>query len=361
MSAEDLINRVKQRRLNQPTSDAPPTFPPYPTYPPNPNAPTTTTPPATPTFTFPKYVPTGNVPQASDSGGDRSFLSNVLSLPGGAWNSIFDVANAVPGLIKAGYQTGVGITSGFSPKEIQKIAVRVNEAQDQGLKGFDIAKYSVEQKFPLATQFAGDLQTLGGNVGEVATLGKLDVGEPGVNYAQAFNRGQLSQAAIRDLGTVITAGRLSGLGNVGITAGAKVSAAGAPRLGSAITSASRFVDEPIGSSVRGAARVANLGLNITPGLSGLTDATGRISTADQPLRQIANESIGAKRAFFEERLKRFIGEEEALTAQMKALDQDDPVRETLVQNGCKQSTVGATLALFPNLFVAWISKRKQLV
>jgi hypothetical protein len=274
-------------------------------------------------------VPTGNVPQASDSGGDRSFLSNVLSLPGGVWNSIFDVGNAVPGLIKAGYQTGVGLTKGFSPREIQKIATRVNEAQDQGLKGFDIAKYAAEQKFPLATQFAGDVQTLGGNVGEVATLGRLDFGEPGVNYAQAFNRGQLSQAAIRDLGTVITAGRLSGLGNVGITAGAKVSAAGAPRLGSAITSASRFVDEPIGSSVRGAARVANLGSRIIPGTSGLTDATGRVSTADRPLRQIVNESIGAKRGYFEQRLNRLIGEESALIKQQESLDQNDPMRETL--------------------------------
>ena len=331
MSAEDFINQIKQRRLNKPTYDAPPTIPPYPTYPPNPNAPTTTTPPATPTFTFPKYVPTGNVPQASKSGDDRSFFENVLALPGGVWNSIFDVGNAVPGLLKAGYQTGVGLSKGFSPKEIQKIAVRVNEAQDQGLKGFDVAKYSIEQKFPLATQFAGSVQTLGGNVGEVATLGKLDVGEPGVNYAQAFNRGQLAQTAVQDLGTVITLGRLSGLGNVGITAGSKVSAAGAPRLGSVITGASRFVDEPIGSSVRGAARVANLGSRIIPGTSGLTDPTGRISTANQPLRQIANESIGAKRAFFEQRLNRFIGEEEALIERQKALDQDDPMRETLAK------------------------------
>lgn len=331
MSAEDFINQIKQRRLNKPTYDAPPTIPPYPTYPPNPNAPTTTTPPATPTFTFPKYVPTGNVPQASKSGDDRSFLENVLALPGGVWNSIFDVGNAVPGLLKAGYQTGVGLSKGFSPKEIQKIAVRVNEAQDQGLKGFDIAKYSIEQKFPLATQFAGSVQALGGNVGEVATLGKLDVGEPGVNYAQAFNRGQLAQTAVQDLGTVITLGRLSGLGNVGITAGSKVSAAGAPRLGSVITGASRFVDEPIGSSVRGAARVANLSSRIIPGTSGLTDPTGRISTANQPLRQIANESIGAKRAFFEQRLNRFIGDEEALIERQKALDQDDPMRETLAK------------------------------
>jgi hypothetical protein len=328
MSAEDYLNKIKQRRLNKPTYDVPPTFPPYPTYP---NSPIATLAPPLPAVTFPSYDPNIEAPQSSDSGGDRSFFENVLSLPGGVWNSIFDVGSAVPGLLKAGYQTGVGLSKGFSPKEIQKIAVRVNEAQDQGLKGFDIAKYSLEQKFPLATQFAGSAQTLGGNVGEVATLGKLDVGEPGVNYAQAFNRGQLAQTAIQDLGTVITLGRLSGLGNVGITAGSKVSAAGAPRLGSAITSASRFVDEPLGSSVRGAARVANLGTRIIPGTSGLTDATGRVSTADQPLRQIANESIGAKRGYFEQRLNRFIGEEEALTEQMKALDQDDPMRETLAK------------------------------
>jgi len=325
MSAEDLINRVKQRRLNKPTYD----LPPPPTDPIIPTTPSTTIPPATPTFSIAPYMPDAVPQQDRGGGGNRSFLSNVFAIPGGVWNSIFDVAGAVPGLVKAGYYTAGGITSGFSPKEIQKIATRVNEAQDQGLKGFDIAKYAAEEKYPLVTQTVDAAQKLGGNVSELASLGYVDVGEPGINYANAFNKGQLSQTAMADAGTLILLGRLSGLGNVGITAGGAISEAGAPRLGSVISSASRFVEEPIGSSVRGAARIANLGLEQTGRFSGLTDATGRIASAEAPLRQAATEAVGARRSYFETRLTDLTAEETRLNKQLESLAPDDPMRITL--------------------------------
>ena len=319
MTAEDIINRVKQNKLKKPADGVTPILPP-----------TTTTPPVAPRLVIPPF--TYSEPTTQDSkadGGDRSFLSNVAALPGGVWNSIFDVAGAVPGLAKAGYQTGVGVLSGFSPKEIRKLITTSKEAEEKGLKGYEAVNYTLSKKYPLVTQFADTVQTLGGNVGELASAGQLDFGDPGVNYANAFNRGQLSQAVIQDLGTVVTLGRLGGLGNVGIRAGTKISSAGAPRLGSTISTASRFVDEPIGSSVRGAARTANLGLGLTSRLSDLTDATGRVSTALQPLRQIATETVGAKRGYYEERLKKLIDEEANLIKQLERLGLDDPMRNTL--------------------------------
>ena len=340
MSAEDLVNRVKQRRLNKPTSDAPPTIPPYPTYPPYLTLPPTTTPPGETNF-IADYVPTGNVPQSSDSGGGGGFLGNLLSIPKSAVSGVMKGIGQLPQLGKDIVMTGVG-TAEEALNAVDDTLIpfynydtradkRRKQAKELGLKGYEALNYELAHTYPFVTKFADSVQTLGGNVAELVPLAKIDVGEPGVNYKNAFNRGDFGEMLVGDVGTAITLGRLSGVGNVGVRAGAKVSSAGAPRLGSTISSASRFVEEPIGSSVRGAARVANLGSRIIPGISGLTDATGRVSTADRPLRQIANESIGAKRAFFEERLKRFIGEEEALTEQMKALDQDDPMRETLAK------------------------------
>ena len=108
MSAEDLINRVKQRRLNKPTSDLPPTYPPYPTYPVDPNAPTTTTPPDRPSLILP-YQPTGQIAaEAAKGGNDKGFLGNLLSIPGSAVKGVFTGIGQLPQLGKDIVMTGVG-------------------------------------------------------------------------------------------------------------------------------------------------------------------------------------------------------------------------------------------------------------
>lgn len=346
MSAEDLINRVKQRRLNKPISNVPPTIPPRPTYPTNVNVPTTTTAPATASLVLP-YKPTGNVPQASDSGGDRSFFSKVLSIPKSAVSGVLGGIGQLPQLAKDIAMTGVGIGeeafAGIDELLIPgydydtRADKRRKQAKEMGLKGYEALNYELAQTYPLVTKFADSVQTLGGNVAELVPFAKIDVGEPGVNYKNAFNRGTLGAELVQDAGTVITLGRLSGLGNVGVKAGAKVSSAGAPRLGSTISSAGRFVEEPIGTTARGTARVANvatdrlsrlsnLGTKATSRLTGFADRTGRIAEADRPLRQTLTETVGARRLKFEGRLTDLIDEETRLTDAIERLPEGDQAR-----------------------------------
>lgn len=346
MSAEDFINRIKERRLNKPTYDAPPTIPPRPTYPPNPNAPTTTTPPATPSLVLP-YTSTGGQSQSSDSGGGGGFWGNLFSIPGSAVMGVIKGIGSVPQFGKDIVMTGVGgaeelanvVDDNLIPfyNYESRYDKRLKQADELGLKGYERTKWAAAHTLPLVTKFADSVQTFAGNQLETVPFLNIDVGEPGINYVNAFNRGDLGEVLIGDAGTVLTLGRLSGLGNLGIQAGAKVSSAGAPRLGSAITTASRFVEEPIGTTARGAARVSNIAADrlsrlstlsntATARLTGFADQTGRIAEADRPLRQTLNETIGSRRAYYEKRLTYLIGEETRLTDAKERLSPDDQAR-----------------------------------
>lgn len=346
MSAEDLVNRVKQRKLNKPTSDAPPTIPPYPTYPPYLTLPPTTTPPGETNF-IADYVPTGGQSQSSDSGGGRGFLGNLLSIPVSSTKAVFSGISQLPQLGKDIVMTGVGageealnaVDDTLIPfyNYDTRADKRRKQAEEMGLKGYEALNYELAHTFPFVTKFGDSVQTLGGNVAELVPFAKIDVGEPGVNYKNAFNRGDFGEMLVGDVGTAITLGRFSGLGNLGVRAGAKVSSAGAPRLGSTISAASRFVEEPIGSTARGAARVGNvaadrmsrlstLGNTATARLTGFADRTGRIAEAPRPLRQTLDETVGARRLKFEGRLTDLIGEETRLTAAIERLPEGDQAR-----------------------------------
>ena len=344
MSAEDLINRVKQRRLNKPTYEPPPTYPPVPTIP------SATTPPDRASLILP-YQPTGEIAAEADKGGnDKGFLGNLLSIPGSAVKGVFTGIGALPQLGK-----DLGMTVLGGAEELANVVddrlipfynyesrydKRLKQADELGLKGYERAKWAAAHTFPLVTKFADSVQTLGGNVAELVPFAKIDVGEPGVNYKNAFNRGDLGEVLIGDAGTVLTAGRLGGLGNLGVRAGAKVSSAGAPRLGSTISTASRFVEEPIGTTVRGTARVGNLaadrlsrlstlGNTATSRLSGFADRAGRVAEAPRPLRQTFNETVGSRRAYYEKRLTALINEETRLTDAKERLPKGDQARIAL--------------------------------
>ena len=368
MSAEDFINRIKERRLNKPTYDAPPTIPPRPTYPTNPNAPTTTTPPylTSPATTTPPgetnfiadYVSTGGGSIFGGGGGagkgggggggiKTGFWGNLFLMPASAAKGIFGGVSQLPQFGKDVVMTGVGtaeeayggITKTLIPfyDYTTRAEKRQKQAEEMGLKGYEALNYELAHTYPLVTKFADSIQTTGGNFAELVPFAKIDVAEPGVNYKNAFNRGDLGEVLVGDAGTVITLGRLGGLGNLGIRAGAKVSSAGAPRLGSVITTASRLVEEPIGTTVRGAARVSNLaadrlsrlstlGNTATGRLTGFADRTLRIAEADRPLRQTLNETIGSRRAYYEKRLTYLIGEETRLTDAKERLPEGDQAR-----------------------------------
>jgi hypothetical protein len=327
-----------------PTSGVPPTIPPRPV---NPNTPPTTTPPSTPTFTIISPVPTGGKSQSSDSGDGRGFLGNLFSIPLSAGKAVLGGISQLPQIGKDAAMTGVGVVEELYGGITQDLIPfydyttradkRRKQAEEMGLKGYEALNYELAHTYPLITKTADGVRTGGENVAELIPFAKIDVGEPGVNYKNAFNRGDLGEVLVGDIGTVILGGRLGGLGNVGVRAGAKVSSAGAPRLGSTISTTGRFVEEPIGSTARGAARVTNvaadrlsrlstLGTTATSRLTGFADRTGRIAEAPRPLRQTLDETVGARRLKFEGRLAYLIGEETRLTEAKERLPEGDQAR-----------------------------------
>jgi hypothetical protein len=344
MSAQDLINRVKQRRLSMPTSGVPPTIPPRPV---NPNTPPTTTPPSTPTFTIISPVPSGGFQSSSgsssgsssssDSGG-RSFFDKFSAIGPSAFSIVGDAIKGLPQVGKDLAMTGVGIGEGvfdtvadLTPFEYTSRAdKRRQQAKEMGLKGYEALNYEMAHTLPFITKMADSFQATGSNLLDpLQVVGGKDFGEPGINYVNAFNRGELGRMLVEDAGTVILAGRLTGAGNLGVRAGSAVTAAGSPRLGSAISTAGRFVEEPIASTTRGAARLTNVGLKQTGLLPKVADAAGRISTANQPLRTTVTETVAGKRKFFDKKLEDILVKEAGLNEKLARLDLDDPERITV--------------------------------
>jgi hypothetical protein len=211
-----------------------------------------------------------------DKGGDDDggFFQNLVASPIG-WVSS-QIAN-LPRFAMSAAKTGVnlnrlGVTG-------PKIVADYQEAANQGLSGLDQFYYATSGELPLVSQLSQGVITSGGNIGELATLGKLDTGEPGINYANAYRSGNLGATILDDLGNVVLVGRGVGAGNVISRAGGKVTAAGAPRLGRAISGTGRFVEEPIGTTARTTARLAQPVAGRYLGRPLLSERLGRVAQA----------------------------------------------------------------------------------
>ena len=327
-----------------PTSGVPPTIPPRPV---NPNTPPTTTPPSTPTFTIISPVPTGGFQSSSNSGssssssdgGGRSFFDKFSAIGPSAFSIIGDAIKGLPQVAKDLAMTGVGVGEGLYEAVVDDLTPfeytsradkRRQQAKEMGLKGYEALNYEMAHTLPFITKMADSFQATGSNLLDpLQVVGGKDFGEPGINYVNAFNRGELGRMLVEDAGAAILAGRLTGAGNLGVRAGSAVTTAGSPRLGSAISTAGRFVEEPIASTTRGAARLTNVGLKQTGLLPKVADAAGRISTANQPLRTTVTETVAGKRKFFDKKLEDILVKEAGLNEKLAQLDLDDPERITV--------------------------------
>lgn len=184
---------------------------------------------------------------------------------------------------------GVDYTSRFE-RDYQK-------AKDLGLKGFDRWVYATQRQYPLVGDISRGVQTTGSRFVDV--LPGIDTGEPGVDYAAAYRRGDLGELLFQDLGNVVLVGRSLGAGNLIEGAGGAISEAGMPRFGAGVARTGRFVEQPFGTMARGAARVGQFGAE-TFDLAGAARLS-RIAQAGLgesgvgPLRQGINEVIDIRR------------------------------------------------------------------
>lgn len=248
-----------------------------------------TSPSAATTVSGPRLLPPskpavyeGNTKKKKDDGG--GILDNLVFSPFGF---VANAVTSIPKYVLAGAKTGSSISQPALTG--LKLGQEFRKGQSLGLSGLDLAYYTTSKELPLATQVAQNVIQTGGNVAELGTLGKFDVGESGVNYANAWRSGDLGAVILNDLGNIVLVGRGVGAGNVIGRGGVAISKAGAPRLGRVVAGTGRFVEEPIGSTLRTAARVAeplaaNLGRPILSERFGRVSQAG-IETGEGPIRQ----------------------------------------------------------------------------
>lgn len=169
------------------------------------------------------------------------------------------------------------------------------EAEKLGLKGWDKWKYAYDRQYPLISPIIESAGMTAGSLGEAATLGALDFGEPGFDYYQALKQGRLGAKLLEDAGNVILIGRMAGAGDIAATAGKAATAAGKPRLGAAVTTAGRIADQPIGEAVRQSARLVGAGARQL-GRTSLAESASRVASAVPSEGPTAREAYKAAAA-----------------------------------------------------------------
>ena len=258
------------------------------------------------------YNPLEDPDLASDTGGGGGgggTLKNLTSFFMAAPSGIAQL----PAFAGKGLQTGGGVLEALIdlPSEgvqaitgedpyVSRLETDLARGRAQGLSGLDLFYYAGHRQFPLASDMTRSMVGTGGRLAELQTAGILDVGAPGIDYANAYRQGQLGALVFEDLGNIVLVGRGAGAGNVLAKAGAKIATSGAPRLGKVVSQTGRFVEEPIGSTVRGAARLGQIGAE-SRGAVGASTRLGRIAQAgldetSGPLRQTLVEAQEIRRA-----------------------------------------------------------------
>lgn len=234
---------------------------------------------------------------------DKGLVGSILSIPGSFIGTVGKGIMALPQFAGSAIKTAAYAVNPYATsKEVQK---RTAEGKKQGLTGYDLWSYSFQGPMPAAVDIATSVKTLGGRTAEPLSLGRFDYGEPGIDYATAFREGNLGGLLAEDLGTIVLLGRGAGAGNVIARAGGAVGG----RAGSAIAGVGRFVEEPIGSTVRGGARLAGAATRPLEGttgavgsrLAGVAEPAERIGRAEHPLSQMMSE-LGA--SFRQRRMNR---------------------------------------------------------
>lgn len=281
--------------------------------PPTQPGPVTTPPTTTPKLTLPTLAPIDDAQpnlnykeaaerrkteEAFNIAGGGSLRQNVLSGPGAIGFGI----KMLPTFFGKGLQTALGLVELTSPTGQVKLASgdsRLTEdwqkGKELGLEGDALVAYSLQRQLPLAGDYITSAMGTSRSLAELGTFGQYDAGEEGIDYVNAYRQGQLGAKLVEDVGNILLAGRLAGAGNLAVRGGQAVATAGAPRLGGAIATTGRFIEEPIGTTARGAAGLVETSAT-RAGRPQLAEAAGRIAAADVdagatvgPLRQTVNE------------------------------------------------------------------------
>lgn len=182
-------------------------------------------------------------------------------------------------------------------------------AQKAGLGKLDTLVAGTRRSIPILSDFVQSFRTTPPFIAETITGGLVDTGRPGFDLWEAYQRGRAPELLFEHGGNIMLAGRLLRAGNIGVKLGEKISA-GTPAvstrnlMGRAVATTSRWMEEPIGTSVRGAAAGASraarqyaqrIGRPLTPRIARAVDTLEMMSKSRTPLMTGATRSAEAFR------------------------------------------------------------------
>lgn len=243
--------------------------------------------------------------------GDKNLFEKLVDIPQSAVKAIGSGIAAIPTLAGKVAQTGVGLgefvvdtAADIIDEDIYKSRWETDyeRGEELGLEGEALLSYAAQRQYPLASMVIPSVTATARRAAELGTLGRYDTGEEGIDYARAFQEGDLGALLVEDVGNVILGGRALGLGNVVARGGGALSRMGATRTGQAVSTAGRFIEEPIGTTARGAAGTAARSARLASMAPGAIEPLGRVGRAEAPFRQVATELRGAYQAFNERRI-----------------------------------------------------------
>lgn len=256
----------------------------------------------------------------------KSFWDKVFAFPSSAGERIWQGVTAVPMVaVKGGQEIGGWLEEGFNVATdiidedlyTSRFETDYRRGEEMGLQGDELWAYATQRTMPLSTPMLQGMKTTAERISELGSGGLIKSGEPGIDYLNAFNRGDLGGVVVDDLGNIILAGRLSGAGNVLARSGEAIAAGGRPELGRAVSSTGRFIEEPIGTTVRGVSREVGASLPTTGRVGSLKDPFERIGLAERPLRQAYNEIGQATKALKERNIERYTTQINVLEAKAR--------------------------------------------
>lgn len=274
-------------------------------------------------------------------GGLKAFGRGIASVPTVAGKAVQTVGGLAEGVYDLASEGWEGVT-GNDPYT-SRLETDLARGRALGLTGVELAAYAGHRQYPLASDIVSSYNKTIPRLAEIGSLGFYDTGEPGFDYKNAYGQNLAGALLLEDLGNIVLLGRGAGAGNVLTKAGTKIGAAGAPRLGRVVSTTGRIVEEPVGSSVRGAARVGQLAAE-GRGATSVGGRLGRIAQAGigetpGPLRQLVSEARDVRQL-------RGVDKLSALVQQYKELDQQ------LGQPGVDSGLINREMALIEKQMVS---------
>jgi len=251
--------------------------------------------------------------------GDKGFFSNLgnlLTLPGqvakGLPTFVGKVGQTIGGLGEGAYDLVLDVAAEATGADKEFYTSRfetdLEKGRKLGLKGTDLIAFASQRQYPAGGELIKSYETTAGDIGELATFGQADFGEPGFNLYQAYKRGDLPMRLLEDVGNVMLFGRMLGLGSVATRAGQAATNVGAPRLGRAVSRAGYFSEQPIAATLRGTAGLVGRGIerfggDATAGRLGrVGQIAGRVRGSEQPIRMLGQASVENRRRLYQGRV-----------------------------------------------------------